>query len=550
VKLRVSFGILLAMTMIVSVIGIIGINRLNKNVSNLTTRTELANDAIKMCRIDTNIAARAVREMALNEDTSTYADYKQTVEEKLLDASDQLSTLKKTGVIEESKYQEYVDELTQWANTAYAIVEIIESGDRETGIEMIFSDCVPALERMVTLAQELDSQVEVEVNSSVRQSKIAFRIGIVALIAVTLLAAVLSILIGKSIIESITVPLVDIESSAKELSQGNLHTQIDYEAGNELGLLAENLRDSISTLSDCVEGISHAMGEFANGNFEVQPDEIWKGDFVEIKEAILMFEQNMAETIEGLQQVAEQVESGATQVADSSMELAEGATEQASVMMEFTSTVEAVSGQVSENASYASRISKRVEEVGVEIEHTNEGMQQMVESMNKIEESSQKIHKIIDAINDIAAQTNLLALNASIEAARAGEAGRGFAVVANQVTTLATQSADAARESAELIETSIHEVASGMALTAQIAAGQERVASDAKAIVEDVNNIADNLSAQSESFSQLNSGITQINDVIQSNSATSQQCAASSQEMSNQANTLGSLIHKFRVLSA
>jgi methyl-accepting chemotaxis protein len=403
---------------------------------------------------------------------------------------------------------------------------------------------------MEELADKLDDTIEEKVSASASRSQNIFYACIIALTVVAVISVVVAVVLGRSILKAIGVPLKEIEASARDLSEGNLHTEIHYESNDELGRLAANLRSSISTLSSYVDGISNTMGEFAQGNFDVEQAEEWKGDFIGIEKAITMFEHNMAETVQGLQMVAEQVGSGATQVSDSSMDLAEGATEQAGVMQEFTATVETISEQVSSNADYASHISEKVEEVGVEIRHTNDEMQEMVQSMRKINDSSQKIHQIIDTINDVAAQTNLLALNASIEAARAGEAGRGFAVVANQVTALATQSAEAAKESAELIEASIREVENGMSLTAQIAQKQERVAVDAQTIVDEVNNVAETLKQQNESFVQLNAGISQINDVIQTNSATSEECAASSQEMSDQANALDGLIRKFKVLSA
>jgi methyl-accepting chemotaxis protein len=510
----------------------------------------MANEAIKMCRIDANIAARSLREMALNEDSSTYADYKQKIEDNLTDLDTELKIIKQSGVVDDQKYQDYVSVLTSWATDAYTIAETIESGNREEGIEMIFNTCVPALDQMVNLAKEVNEDIEVAVQSAVNQSQVTFVISIIVLLAATIASLCLAVLVAKNILTSITVPLEQLEESAQQLSEGNLHINLDYHSEDELGSLAHSLRKSIRILSSYVDDITRSMEEFANGNFDVQPQVDWKGDFNYILESFMMFQDNMEQTVKELQNVAGEVEGGAEQVAATSMELAQGATEQASVTQQFTATIETVSEQVSANADYTNTISKQVTDIGEEIMSTNERMQEMVQSMNEIGVSSQKICKIIDTIDDIAAQTNLLALNASIEAARAGEAGKGFAVVANQVTLLATQSADAARESSELIQDSLREINNAVIATDSIANQQKKVVSDAKIIVEEVNNVARTLNEQKESFGQINTAITQINNVIQTNTATSEECAANSSIMSSQASTLDELIGRMKVKNA
>jgi methyl-accepting chemotaxis protein len=545
-KLTYGFTVLLCFIVAISILAVIGENTLYTRVKNLANKSEVANEAIKLCRIDTNIAARNVREMVLTDDTSTYPSYNETISEKFADIAVQIEKIQKTKTIPDSQLEEYYNALLEWEEVANNIVDMIEAGNRQEAVTAILNDCTPRLESMVTLANDLDEEIETKVNSYVSGSRLIFYSSTIVLVVATLVAAFLSIRLAKEIIDGIMVPLKEIEGSAKALAQGDLHTHISYQSDDELGVLADSLRSSISTLSTYVDNISLAMGEFAGGNFDVDSQLEWKGDFMPIYNAIASFRDTMTDTINGIRDVAERVENGAGQVSSTSMDLAQGATDQASVMQEFTATVETISEQVSANADYANDISKRVENVGVKIQDTNEKMQVMVKSMSEIGESSKKIGKIIDVINDIAAQTNLLALNASIEAARAGEAGRGFSVVANQVTALATQSSEAVKESTTLIEASIREVENGMQITEEIAEKQKQVVDDAQTIVEEVNNVADALKAQSDSFDQLNIGISQINDVIQTNSATSEECAASSQEMSDEASTLDGLIKGFK----
>jgi methyl-accepting chemotaxis protein len=549
-KLITGFGILLTLTIVISILGLVGIRTMDNNIAKFANGTMEANNSIKMCQLDVNIAARDVREMALSSDTSKYDSYQETITDVLNDLNTELATIKETGVVDEDTYNEYVDAITAWSSDANSIVETIVGGDKKKGNEMIFSSCVPALENLEGLSENLNTEIEKKVDKSLKTSQMLYYTSFFVVLIATVLAVGGAVFIGKSILKSIIEPLKEIEAAAREMSEGNLHTELSYHSDDELGALAHSLRSSFKTLSSYVDDISQSMEKFAEGNFTVNPSVEWKGDFVPILDSFLTFEKNMRKTVVGIQQAAEQVENGSQQVSETSMELAQGATDQAIVMQQFTSTLAGVSSQVSENADNATDISKRVDHVGEEISVTTEKMHEMVQSMNAIEESSQKIRQIIDTINDVAAQTNLLALNASIEAARAGEFGKGFAVVANQVTILANQSATAAKESTQLIESSIKEVELGMTLTGEIAEHQEKVAADTQMIVEEVGNVAKSLKSQNDSFLQLNEGIVQINDVIQTNSATSQQCAASSQTMSGQAGILDDLVKGFTVASA
>lgn len=548
-KERINYGYrkVIIMMLVSGLFSIVVIGMLFSNTMHYVQNVTVADRAVKTCRINVNSAARNIREMALENDASSYDGYEQTVERLLAEVNTQLKNLKKSGVVPDADYEEYASALTDWGNIGYSIMKEIKSGDKDKAVDSILNDCTPALNKAVKIAIRLDEMTDEVSSQAVRITVIFAVAGIVCIIICLVLAWKLTIKTGKKVLESILVPLHEVEAVAKELTDGNLHSTLDYRSDDEIGRLAHSMRKSIRILGSYVDDIGRAMKMFAEGNFDVQPEVEWKGDFVGILNSFMLFEESMAETIKGIQHVSDEVSGAADQVASSSNDLADGATNQAAVVEELTATVAGVSEQVGKNSQSAKEISGRVDELGNAILESNGKMRDMVDSMNEINGASKEIDKIIATINEIASQTNLLALNASIEAARAGEAGKGFAVVANQVNVLADQSAQAAKESATLIETSVKAVEKGMVIAGQTASQLQEVAENSQIITKEVTNIAETLETQTTEIQQINDGIEQINDVVQTNSATSEECAAAGQEMSSEAENLREMIQKFKV---
>ena len=130
----------------------------------------------------------------------------------------------------------------------------------------------------------------------------------------------------------------------------------------------------------------------------------------------------------------------------------------ATAMNEMTATVQ----EVARNAEEASEAAlaadqqaregdKVVGEAIAQIERLAKEVGNSTEAMGHLKRESDKIGSVLDVIKSVAQQTNLLALNAAIEAARAGEAGRGFAVVADEVRSLAQRTQKSTEEIEELI---------------------------------------------------------------------------------------------------
>ena len=548
-KERIDYGYrkVITMMLISGLLSVVIIGVLFANMMHYVENVNVADQAVKICRINVNAAARNIREMALNEDTSSYDNYEQTVKRLLSEVDSELQILKKTEVLSDENYEEYATALSDWGKIGYSIIEEIKNGNDENATDAILNNCTPALNKVVEIAIKLDELTDEASSETVRNMVVCTVAGFVVIIVCLVFAFTLTRKTSKRVLETILEPLHAIEDVAMELTEGNLHSTLEYHSDDEIGKLAHSMRKSIRILGTYVDDIDRSMKLFSEGNFDVHPEVEWRGDFVGILNSFMAFQASMAGTIKGIQNVSNEVSGAAEQVASSSNDLADGATNQAAVVEELTATVTGVSEQVEKNSQSAKEISVKVDELGNAISESNGKMHEMVDSMHEISEASKEIDKISTTINEIASQTNLLALNASIEAARAGEAGKGFAVVANQVNVLADQSAQAAKESATLIETSVKAVEKGMVIAGQTAAQLEEVAENSKVITTEVTNIAETLETQTTEIKQINEGIEQINDVVQTNSATSEECAAASQEMSSEAESLREMIRKFKV---
>lgn len=548
-KKRLTFGytVVIGMMILSGVFSMVGLGTLYGKMNHYVNGSERANTAVKNCGIDINIAARSIREMVINDNADMYPQYRKTVRQYMGNIEEQIEVLKDTGLIQDDLCRKYEDILTKWGQTGYAIMDEIESGSRETAEKMILGECSLLLNEADKITNEIDVVTDELKKEALEISQFTTVLEIVFALAIIILAVVLASIISKAVVSSVLIPLYEVEKVANELSVGNLHSNLEYHSDDEIGSLADSLRESIYTLSTYVDDITHFMNEFSEGNFAVQPEVEWKGDFVGISDAFMVFEKSMADMVKRVQQVADQVKGGSGQVASSALDLAQGATEQAGITQQVTASLGNVAEHVTQNADYAKNISREVKKVGEELMSSNGKMHEMVASMNEINSASAEISHIISTINEIASQTNLLALNASIEAARAGEAGKGFAVVADQVSLLAAQSAEAAKESALLIESSVKAVEKGVVIAGETAKQLEDVVEGANVITQRVNDVAAALDEQSIEIVQVNEGVGKINDVVQTNAATSEECAAASQEMTSQAEILEELIRKFTI---
>lgn len=425
--------------------------------------------------------------------------------------------------------------------------ELLSSGKKEQALELMNTDYTEASDKLQSALQDVidESQIMAEeyYTSGASMKKLCTAI----LFGLAAVSIIVTIILSLGIIRGLTHPIAEIENAIKAMAQGNMHSEVTYKSRDELGVLAENLRFVLKTLSEYIAHICARMDSLSTGDFTVTMDMDYLGEFESIRDSGNKIIESLNDALGQIHVAADQVSSGSDQVSSGAQALSQGATEQASAVEELVATLSTLSEQVNQTAHNSRDVNTLIAETGAEVNNSNVMMESMVNAMTKINDCSSEIEKIIKTIEDIAFQTNILALNAAVEAARAGESGKGFAVVADEVRTLASRSAEAAKDTTALISNSLTAVAEGTKIAADTQNSLLKVVSSAQTIESNMEQITKATDMQAEALEQVTQGIDQISSVIQTNSATAQESAAASEELFSQSTLLKTLVGRFQL---
>lgn len=426
-------------------------------------------------------------------------------------------------------------------------MELISNGNTTEALALMNTDYADAADNLQAALQEIIDESQAMADEYYTSGTSIKKLCMTAQYVLAAISIILTIILSLRIIRGLTHPIAEIENAIKAMAEGNMHSQVTYKSKDELGVLAENLRFVLKTLSGYITHICARMDSLSTGDFTVAMDMDYLGEFESIKTSGNKIIESLNDTLGQIHVAAEQVSSGSDQVSSGAQALSQGATEQASAVEELVATLNTLSNQVNQTARNSRDVNTLIAETGAEVNNSNTMMESMVNAMTKINDCSSEIEKIIKTIEDIAFQTNILALNAAVEAARAGESGKGFAVVADEVRTLASRSAEAAKDTTALISNSLTAVAEGTQIAAATQSSLLKVVSSAQHIETNMSQITEAADMQAEALEQVTQGIDQISSVIQTNSATAQESAAASEELFSQSTLLKTLVGRFQL---
>ena len=497
-------------------------------------------------RLNQYIVARNMYQIAYERDTVSAVDSLQETKQSI-EAVDQAFTTLTTLY----QGEEMIGKLTtMYENLKIPrekVMTLLENEKYDEAMIIYNNEYEPQASNARTFLKEMENITKEEADNYFNSSESdanAMQMILVILASITIIfVSIIWFLISRSI----TKPLVELKVAARELSEGNLKTQISYKSKNELGSLADSMRLTITTLSTYITEIEKGLAMLGKGKLNYKTELKFKGDFSAIRVSLDNISKMLSESMLRISNSAEQVSGGAQQISNGAQMLSQGASEQSGSIEELAANINEISDNVKINADDAVMASNLADSVEKEILDNSKQMEEVTKSIEQIKDNSMNITGIVKEIEDIAFQTNLLSLNAAVEAARAGDAGRGFSVVASEIRKLAAKTTEASKITAKLIQKSTKSVEEGSTLITETEESLLHIVDGARKVARKIEDISQANIEQANFIIQIRQSIEQISDIVQGNSATSEESAAASEELAAQAQILRDLVNSFEI---
>ncbi|MCI2282440.1 methyl-accepting chemotaxis protein [Colwellia sp. MSW7] len=389
-----------------------------------------------------------------------------------------------------------------------------------------FANGAQALAMMNTFIEEAITSIENDLQIRADAQQQDFYILLVSCLFV--LAFVSYLMLGFNL--SVRRGIDSILTVARDVSKGDLTTQIVPRSKDEIGQLSEEFNQMTRNIRNLIQEVTNTSDVVVTQTSKV--DDI----ATQSSQAIAL----QSNEIEQITKAVNEMSLSVQNVAQTSSEASE-----ASIQVNN----EANAG----NQLVASSL-ESIKLLSTNIDHS----MTMIALLAK---ESDGISVVLDVIKSIAEQTNLLALNAAIEAARAGEQGRGFAVVADEVRTLAQRTQQSTQEIEKIIQrlqTGVSDTSQSMSISHEnvgksVSSSEEvgealsRISMSAQAIVDFNAQIVTATEEQTIVAQEIDKKIIAINNLTSQTAIGAKETAQSLDNMVTQTNHLKDVVHAFNV---
>lgn len=548
-RLIVSYLIVIVLLLMAGITSMIMVSRVGNSLQSFYDYQFQTVDNSWLARRNVFSARSSILQAIIEPDLTKTREYIQACQTDFNGIKDAVASAGQTFQGDQALISEIQTHLQQAEPYLNQIINLLNNNQKDDAYRVLTANYKPIMDEVRAHLIEIGDTADTNAHNKVASGMQLSRITDMVIFIVVLVSIIISVVLCIIISAGIRKPIAEMMHVSEEIATGQLDVDIKYESVDELGSMADSMRNMAQRIRAILTDVEYLLDNMSKGNFQIQSQcrDEYVGQYQRLLLAIRELNHSMSDTLVQIDVSADQVNSGGEQVSASAQALAQGATEQASSVEELAATISDISHQIELTAEHAKTAKEENQQSHDEIQACSAHMKNLMMAMDAIDSKSQEISKVIKTIEDIAFQTNILALNAAVEAARAGSAGKGFAVVADEVRNLATKSQEASKSTASLIDDTVRAVNDGTRLSSETDRSLQAVVDSAQKVLDAVTLISEATEEQYRAVAQVSTGIDQISSVVQTNSATAEESAAASEELSGQANILKEMVGRFQL---
>ncbi len=338
-KLIVSFIIVTIISSIAGILGLFMLKNTDTKYSDALVINGFAQGDIGQFNTYLNKGAALTLDIVLQTDLDDIKASQQELENATTMANDAFARLRPNcQTPEELSLISTLDEnLTKYRASRDRVIALGLQNKNDEAMEIFYSETRPFMvgvaaagDQLMTLNVKMGNEVSENLSNSTT-------ITMLVIIIIVAASALISILFAILMAKSISKPIIAVQKAAGQLEQGDLKIDVHTDIKDEIGQMANSFTAAATKIRMYISDLSRVFSEIAARNFNVSPEEDYKGNFKEIEESANQIIISLSDTLGQINMAADQVSAGSDQVSAGAQALSQGATEQITPIISFSS---------------------------------------------------------------------------------------------------------------------------------------------------------------------------------------------------------------------